>query len=474
MLIRFRRWLGEEGMALPLVLAAMVILAALSVGAWTASSNVYFMSSRDRLESEALAVAEGGLEAAVWQLKGHFTGMSFPADLTYTLPNGTATVRVTAEGWQEYKVVSRGLVTGAGGQQGVRYVKTSVFILSLWNFIMGAGSLTAGGGGVNGTTSVKGPFYVRGNLQLSGNSSIMDGPLFVKNGNLVLQGSSSVGDPSITPTRVPCYIDGTHPPLTDPDFYATLNTNVPDISLPPLRETEMSGYYARATAESDDDQSGDATGIANIEPPIGWPGTAPWNVGWASSPGYKVVDDNGTMATPIGSGTTAFTLSAATASFGNPANDDFAWDAATGVLTVKGTVFVDGPVTLSRDFRYDGNGAIVANGQVRVSGRMQPVGTYPDDDVLGLTTPSVMIIDTNDSGSSEANPAVAGAFFSTQRIEFNGNQAYIRGSLLSGNLTFAHPNIHIITDPQLPNFLPKSMPGQGTMLTFPTHWQEGR
>lgn len=478
MLIRFMRWLGEEGMALPLVLAAMVILAALSIGAWTASSNVYFMSSRDRVESQALAVAEGGLEAAVWRVGDQFKTMSFPASFDYDIGGGDVHVDVTNEGFRRFKFVSRGVVTGPEGRQGVRYVKTSVFFFRIYDFLVGAGSLTAGGGGVNGTTSVKGPFYVRGNLQLSGDSAIMDGPLFVKNGNLVLQGSSRVGNPSITPTRVPSFIDGTHPPLTDPNFYATVDSNVPDISLPPLRETEMVGYYGAAVNESTDNHQGDygKGGPVNVEPPAGWPGVAPWAdppVNWTGSPGYKVVDGNGTMAA-IGSGTNGFTLSNATASFGNPANDDFAWDSATGVLTVKGTVFVDGPVTFSRDFIYDGNGAIVANGQITVDGGMRPKDTYPSDDVLGLTTPGTIVLNTNDPASTEANPAVAGVFFATQRIEFNGNQAYIRGSLLSGNLQFAHPNIHIVTDPQLPDFLPESMPGKDEDLAYPTRWQEGK
>jgi hypothetical protein len=284
-----------------------------------------------------------------------------------------------------------------------------------------------------------------------------------------------VGDPSITPTRVPTYIDGTHPSLTDPNFYVTLNSNPPDLSLPPLRESEMSTYYNLAATESQDDEAGDhGSGNPNLEPPAGWPGVAPWIVPWAASGGYKVVDDNAAMTTPIGTGSFGLTIDNATASFGNEANDDFCWNAAAGRLTVKGTVFVDGPLLFDRDIRYNGNGAIIANGPITINQRMQAQDSYPDDDVLGLSTPNAMVINTNDAASSELNPAVAGAFFSTQRIDFNGNQAWIRGSLLSGNLTFAHPNIHIVTDPQLPDFLPKSLPGQGQMLTFPSHWQEGK
>lgn len=466
----FPAWRSERGVTVPVVMAAMVVLTALAIGAWTASSQNFFMSDRDKYEAQALNIAEAGLEAAVWQLKTKGNEMTFPATLTYTHPQGTATVTIEEQGWNDYEVVSRGVTTNG---KSARWVKTHVFYLSLWNFLMGAGSLTAGGGGVNGTTSVKGPFYVRGNLRLSGNSEIMDGPLFVRNGDLNLTGSSRVGDAS-TPTRVPCYIDGSHPPLNDPDFYATLSTNVPDLSLPPLRDNEMQGYYNTASYQSRDMVLGDTSSTA-AEDNDGWPSVGNWVVPWAGSPGYKVVDNDAAPGS-LGEGSYGgLTFSSALAAFGRVADQDFAWDPSTNPMTlvVRGTVFVDGPVTFTGDINQVGNGTIVANGRITIDDGLKGAG-YPSQNVLGLVTPTEIVINTNDSHSDEENPALNGAYFATQRIAFNGNQAYIRGSLLSGNLTFAHPNIHIVTDPQLPSFLPKAMPGSTQMLTFPTHWQEGR
>lgn len=465
---------GQEGSALPLALAAMVLLTVLSVAAYSMSSQNYFQTSKNKRSLSALNVAEAGLNATVWRFQqaGAMTG-TFPQTFNYDLqPEGVATVTVTKGSWSEYKFVSKALSAGPEGRA-VRSVKTSVFFFNIWNFIMGAGSLTAGGGGINGNTSVTGPFYVRGNLELGGNSTFKEGPLFVRNGNISIQGSGDVGKDS---TRVPCFVDGTHPAVTGStgNFHVDLSINVPDLQLPPLRESDMLSRRGTALSQSSDDRKGD-TSIVTSEPgvspyvPAGWPK--------AGAPGYKVWDSNGTMASPIGSGPEALVLSAATASFGDPSNDDFAWDnsVSPAKLYVHGTVFVDGPVTVSQNTRYVGNGTIVANGDMTISEPLKALNAYPSEDCLGLVTPTTIWITGNDPGSSADNPMIAGALFATNSINFNVNgvNCYVRGSLLSGNLTFARPNTKIITDPQLPTFLPQSMPGSGQILTFPTNWREG-
>lgn len=453
---------SESGVAIVAVIGIMFVLTLLGVGVFTASQNNLTLTEREKRSTLALAVADAGIDRAIWQLKAKG---SLPTSMTITTSTGSAEISVTAMANSEWQITSRGRTTQA--PQVKRAVQVSVFSMSLWNFVM-ASSLTAGGGGLVGTTSVYGPFYVRGGVTMSGNSEVQIGPLFVKSGNINLTGSGQIGEPS---SYVDVYCDGTTPAPGSGRFYANLSNNCPDLYIPPLRLGELQSLQNTAAQQSSDDLMGD-TDIVNVEPPPPASGTAP-----GALAGYYKIIDTDRNVTGVGNGTNGLTISAATPSWGVAAHgsgEDFAWDQATKTLFVKGTVFVDGPVNFTTDFRYEGNGTLVANGNIYVASYIRPLGPYPNDDVLGLVTPGQMRFAVNGSNNSDPNQAdIFGAFFAANKITIDANVC-IRGSMLTGLLDFAHPNGHLFTDPQLPSYLPKSMPGSTERYTYVASWREVR
>lgn len=453
---------SERGSALLAVIGIMLVLTILAVAAFGTAGNNITLTQREKNSTLALAVADAGIDQAVWRLKA--VG-SLPASMTITTTLGSAEVSATSMANSEWQVVSRGHTTKAPTV--TRAIKVSVFSISLWNFVM-ASSLTAGGGGMVGNTSVYGPFYVRGGVLLSGNSEVQGGPFFVKNGDISLSGNGKIGK---TTAYVDTYNDGNHPVPGSANFYVNFSNNVPDLHIPPVREGEMQSYENVAATQSSDGKMGD-TDIVNTEPQPDANGHAPGAlVGY-----YKVIDTDRNVDA-IGAGTTGFTLNATTPSWGVATHgdgEDFAWDMAAKVLYVKGTVFVDGPVNINTDIKYEGNGTLVANGNIYVSGNIRPLGPYPNDDVLGLVTPGTLEFAVNGANSTDPNNAdIWGAFFATNKIQVDSNDS-IRGSMLTGLLSFSHPNGHLYSDQQLPSYLPKSMPGSTERYTYMASWREVR
>lgn len=451
----------ETGSALIAAVGIMLVLSVLAIAAFSIADENLFASQRGKASAMALHNAEAGLDVAMWRIRT--IGSAIAPTFTVDTPTGHARVTAVPISGYQYAVTSTG--TSDLDPRASRVLTSKVFYVSLWNFVMGAGSLAAGGGGaLTGNTSVRGPFYVRGNLPLSGATRIDDGPLFVRKGDISITGSAQIG--TGTAEHIDVFCDGVAPTPDTNAFYANLNISVPDLQLPPLRTSELQARRSQARLESLDNYLGTrpASLIANNE--------VADNV---QSPGryldqYKVIDVddivNGNAPTLV--------FDATTPSFGN-ANDDFAWDAGTGTVYVRGTVYVDGPVRFDVVTRYVGNGNIVANGNITVNETLLPLGVYPSEDALGLTTP--MDIICNAGGGNNPHPQyadadMAGAWYAGNQIYYSSN-IVVRGSVLTSRLVFQGNNNHILTDPQLPDYLPPSMPGGTDRVVFPTRWHEG-
>jgi len=46
----------------------------------------------------------------------------------------------------------------------------------------------------------------------------------------------------------------------------------------------------------------------------------------------------------------------------------------------------------------------------------------------------------------------------------------VKGSVLAGSITFSHANEHLVTDPDLPSYLPRAMPGNGQSVLTKGSW----
>lgn len=476
---------NEQGIAMLAVLGIMMILTVLAFGAIAVSQNDLTLSERDSESMAALHVSEAGINKLLWQLE-QFGNAATPGTYTVPVADGTATVvadRDATKKW--YWTITS---TGVCGKSS-RILKVTVFHFSLWNMNMslsGKKTLASGGNGIVGNTSIDGPFYIRGSVELSGNSSITGGPLFIKTGSLVmLNKSATLGTSS---ERVEAYIepDGNNgdivnkdgnPILSDPNqnqvYVSTLSNQVPSIDIPTL--DPMSEYRVnKAAAESTQTVA------------------SPWyfeeDTGFKLGPGqpngqseaYKVLD-NDLSTTAEGSSRRTYRIDSLVASFGH--QDGFAWDKANRRLYVNGTVFVDGDLVIgdsaNSEINYYGRGTLVVNGDITVNGKLRPPADtgYGMDaaHVLGLVTDNA--ININISGGNQPdrdNPDICGAFFATQKVKMIQNNTTFVGSMIAGTLDFASGtnNSHLFTNDHLPDFLPPSLPGSTRFLAMTASWRE--
>jgi len=405
--------------------------------------------------TQALAVAEAGLDSAVWRLKEDATfAPSVGETVTVAVAVDSGEALVTLHALDSYRlgITSAGHTTAKPDV--VRFITTEIFNMSLWNFILGADTYSVqsgGGGATHGHTSVWGPFYVKGDLDMTGSSSMQIGPLFVRDGDITLDGSTDVGtvaDP------VMCYVSGVVQGHTS-NFHGTINSNVPELTLPTFGAAELTQAYNLALVESGDDKIG-TTDVANNETRLGYD--------------YKVFDAD----TAVGGATTTVVIDDDTASFpdGSVWDDDFAYDAVTGILYVQGTVFIDGDLRFERDLIYEGRGTIICTGDIYFGGTFNPADedSYPVDNVIGFATPNN--IDMADGGDATSSFDMTGAWYAGGRIDIVQN-ATIRGSILANLMYFGGANINLLTDPDLPANLPPSLPGADDGSTvFMTRWHD--
>lgn len=468
----------EKGMAFFVVIGIMAIVTVLGFGIMTIAQNDFSLNERDRESMQALHVAEAGIHKALWQLELQGSEMD-PRTFTVNVGDGLAQVNAMQDpNNQWYWTIES---TGTLGLAS-RKLKVTVFNFSLWNMNMGLGeadSMASGGNGIHGTTSVDGPFYVRGNVELSGSSEIIGGPLFIKTGTLrFMNNGSTLGKPG---ELIAAYIepaDGNEDildkqgnPLEPGDLQVNvsiLSNQVPEIKLPALEP--LSDYRKRAASESVD--------VCSTYPGI--------IVEQAELSGYKVLDDDTAYSTGDVATRPMYTINGNTGSFGLEVGK-FAWDSAGKNLYVDGTIFVDGNLTIGDDanseITYYGKGTIVVNGDIYINGKLRPPwnageGTYGMDSthVLGLVTDENIYVNISGSNSNPTRdiPDITGAFFASKKVEFTSNNISYVGSLIAGMLDFGDGtnNSHLFTHSQLHSFLPPSLPGGDRFLAMTASWRE--
>ena len=140
-------------------------------------------------------------------------------------------------------------------------------------------------------------------------------------------------------------------------------------------------------------------------------------------------------------------------------HDDFAYDAGNGVLYVEGTIFVDGDLHIGTNVQnYVGNGTIVVNGDCFIGGEVEPMGgEMSSANCVGLAvTGDVTIGDNAHSGNVRAR--WEGAIFCNGEVGLYHTDSSFEGSILCDTLYGDKPNIRIETNPDLPKYLPASMP----------------
>ena len=507
---------GDEGIAMITVLGVMLVVTLLAVASYNLTVQTLFESEKVEDESRAFRVASAGIDTVLASFTP--TQTVFPAIST---PDGTATITVSETGGDagEYEVIS----TGVGLDGSTETVVQRFFYLNLWemNFAgTGSQSLMSGSSGLNGSSKIWGPFYVLGGLAVESNMSMMEGPIFVKDGNFERNGSGEIGTED-DPVRL--YCDGkVDLKLTGgaKAFVEGPYLNVPYIQLPKLTPDKMTSYAILAQTESRD---GKMSRFQMTDTPD--------NLELVSHEGrtYKYFGESTGTISPLGNGTTELVLGTPDTTYPNalgtygswgsitttgailasgptppsPAlynglpeiHDDFAyWDNAYTVggttwdlLYISGTVFVDGPLIVKDHVMYIGNGTIVANGPVTLTGALRPF-SYTTDTVtvnkvgedkkwaLGIVTPSDIEMAANGAQNGRSDPVrdrpfdYAGAFYTDRTLHVTHPGTSMRGSIIANKMDFEDPNTNLVTNPLLPAYLPDSLPGGGQGIISAGLW----
>lgn len=480
----------DSGMALFVVMAAILLVTVVASTAYVLSSQVLDESVRVQRQTSAFQAANSGADVALERIaKNGFSTADFPVE-GVAVDGSTYTTNVTPSSNAEYVCQSVGVDPNGNTER----ITIRFFYLNLWNMNIASGAGDAlGGGSVKGTTSVFGPFYVRGGVELGSNSTVERGPFFIKGGDLTLKGSGEIGGQE---GPIDLYVTGGVSGKPASINVRSLSNSVPDIVLPAVDADYLAEKLTIAKSESIDNAQGDSESPpANLECQAGNPLTyttmqPPSSATWTrpKAPGasayYKVVGPD-SQPSAVGAGSSALTIGG-TGSWGSwsgdgrytlTTRDDFTFDDTTNVLTVDGTVFIDGPLFINEAITYRGNGTIVCNGDITITDSWRPDtpgnNNYMDaNHAVGLVTPGniIVIAKSNNLGKNpDEQPDLCGAFFASKDFSMSGN-LLIKGSVLAGSISFKHANEHLVTDPNLPTFLPQGMPGAGSYILTKGAW----
>jgi hypothetical protein len=490
----------DDGWAVPIVAMIIAFITILSIGGFALSSQAVRESVVVRNESQAFQAASAGIDEAMARLPGGLTG-TYTIDASRLGTGTSAVVNVVVASPFSYRVTSTGYAPGGATEQ--LMTEFTRFDLYGMNVNAGGSGDMFSTGSVGSGTDVYGPFYT-GNAITTGHFS--EGPLFA-GGNVTGGTYTGIADGYAGGTV------GVSPFATSVGTFPKLPT------LPAIDTPKLQGYANIAKAQSTDNKMGDSTtAITEVQSPdpAGTPGkyptapTVPTPTGRyryggltnTTQPWYKFFGPgNGSISAP-GEGTTAVTINSATPFFGkgpkqSTSYDDFAW-ASEFILTVNGTVFIDGPfeIDMPNDvIKYQGNGTIVANGPIHLHVKgFQPFETmrtggtpegahqiFPDDlalgvgkQIVGFVSPTEILIDCpsgQTTGSRATDEDFAGAFYCPAKIQFTG-KFVLAGSIITNNMVGpgSGNNIQLRTSPNLKDNVPRAMPGRNDGLVGFTKW----
>lgn len=453
---------STDGNALVLaIVVSAILLIVMLVGILLIRQQTHLISG-SRRKSEALSVAEAGLDAAVWRLERNQT-LDFTADgdgdnSKYTLEgyNSQGKYKVTFErpvsGNSFYYVV-----TSEGTQMGSNFKKTirqDVYYINLSRSIYSY-SGTNGGGQMEGNLNIKGPFYSSGNLTLSGNVGVFNlenttgNPIMVR-GNLVLNSNSvkvggntaSLGPNSPMAVFVKgSIIEGN--PQGD-QVFNLISKQVPEVTLPKISRTQ----YLDAAQENDN----------------------------AVYTGNLLLDNNIVRFGQRSDGSYTF---------------EYDGTVTPASLKVEGIVFIDGILTFNKALRYEhGTGytraTIFADDKIEINQQIvanEIVGrTYPEQMVLALvnedqtplvTTPGFEeTVNTYDIKVDGTSGKKVQAFLYTGGQITILKQIVVHGSVMAYLLWLEQvPTLEAPLESAQNNF-PLLFPGRDLAFIVTTNWRE--
>jgi hypothetical protein len=357
----------ERGIALVLallVMGAMAIAVAAIAAAMTSNER---STSRERDTARALNVAEAGLNNALSVLSQQDSGGSQPVGATLASTNvsidgGSGTFSAVKSASLEWTISATGTYRDVSRKLELKVSGTTSVTGTQQSGVYGFGFF------VNATT---------GCTTVGGNAPVQVS-VFVRN-DLCLSGNAALSQPGLTTNTLTVYVGGRYTATSNP-FVGT--------STQPMKSFTAVGGCTRQSVNVICSTSAQSKVFANTysstPSALVKPSTNASSVyasgNWHSpvcSTGSFVFDNDGTMNASLGSvdllqGNTrpSFDCSVWNSS-GTTRIGRLAWNSITHVLTIDGTIFLDGGLSFSGQSQalYSGFGTIYANGSVTTTGQ---------------------------------------------------------------------------------------------------------
>jgi hypothetical protein len=455
----------QHGFVLPLTLGISTVLAIVGTTAITYTTSGARTASRSTADQKAYALAEAGVNDAMAVLSLPSNNALDPYLLPATTVNydgGTVTYSGTLDQSSgTWAITATGLMrnpTGPNTSPVRRTLGVSVGVdpsysqplnNMAWNYIWAKATGSTCDMTIGQSVNVATPLYVEGNLCLQNSATISSGPMVVKGSLTMSQKANGVGQPSSPVNEA--HIGGAcqywnkaanYPCKGSPDnvYARTLDQNVPPLT-PPV--ADWTKWYLNA----------DPGPYYPCLEKSGTPPTFDNDQGSASTPdptkrNYSVL--------------TVFDLTPGLSYTCKTPGGELSWNASSHVLTVKGTVYIDGSVVVDNGGTdtYDGQGSLYVSGTalikntrlcaaVDASGNCSANGWDPNSRL-------VVIVADGHGGQVPANDSIQlvsatfqGALYGTWAIENDTTSSVIGpmiGStvILGQSVTTSFPAIRIV------------------------------
>lgn len=410
-----RRLRSERGMALPLTLLIVATTGVLvtTTVEFSSSSGRTAHVSKGRISAEALA--DAGLATALSILNNPSNNALVQSTLpaseatagSSSLPGGTAYWWGVLTG-NQWTVTGKGVVANpTGGAALVRRVSVSVTVqssptqpynASAWNYVMSTGTgqicdqTIADGSNTGRTAVVDTRLYVFGNLcigtTMGGVGVVTGGPLQVRGKVNINNGSSSIGTSS-TP------IAGAH--LGQGCQYLSNPVHTPC--------TSSDGVWSSPAA----DTAVDTTVVAPVADFATWyansrPGPLQGCTTVSGTP--PTWDTNTTRDSSVPSSFNLTPATSYTCRFGTVG--ELSWDASTRVLTVLGTMYIDGSAKIANGLlnSYNGQGTLYLSGTFYVTNGSKLCGLISGSNCDWVSwNPNTELFGIIANGTGGQNPA---------------------------------------------------------------------
>lgn len=447
----------ERGIALLMALGMLIVLAIVTASLLDYSLGNQHTSVRQSATVSALALAEQGLNDG-FSVLNNAPNPSDPSTLPFTTVSvsaGTISYQGTLSG-TTWTITGTGTVANpaAAGSTVTRTVSQQASILAsanpLWSYLYS--DATSGCLNVGNNSVLTANLYVRGNLCLSNNSHIAGSDTLLQVGGTLSLGSgigATVGYPTtpIASAKLAggCITSGsTHTCSQSDGVYATtLSQTVDPISKPPA---DFAYWYQNANPGPKHTCT-----IGSI--PGGFDNDSSLNT---SLPTFELTPSNADYSCKATSqnGTVVGELS---------------WNRSTSTLTINGTIFIDGNLTVSSKATYQGLATLYTSGTLLLNNNATLCGTATCDSNWNPTQNLLVTVAGGTSSQYTAtianNAIYQGAIWAANDYQvLNNGQGW--GPVAARQLSISN-NSHVIPL----TILPAGTPGITSRVTpIPGTW----